>query len=260
MSMVYVASFSGGKDSTAMVLELIDKKYPLDEVVFFDTGWEFPQMYRHVEKIKTIVEDAGIKFTTLHPKESFDYLLFDKPVKRRNGESQVGNLWCGYKGMRWGTNVKTRTIDNFFKNIPNRIQYVGIACDEPHRLSKDRSINMVFPLNEWGWTEKDCLDYCYNRGYDWEGLYEQLDRVSCRFCALKNLKELRNMYYNMPEVWAELKEYQTKVPRPFKGEGKSVPDLEVRFELEKEFEAQGKSIRNREFFNELKKRLDGVNA
>ena len=42
---------------------------------------------------------------------------------------------------------------------------------------------------------------------------------------------------------------------PYKGEGKSVFDLEVRFELEKEFEAQGKSIRSREFFNELKKRL-----
>ena len=41
----HVASFSGGKDSTAMVLRLIEEDWPLDEIVFFDTGWEFPQMY-----------------------------------------------------------------------------------------------------------------------------------------------------------------------------------------------------------------------
>ncbi|GAI98610.1 unnamed protein product, partial [marine sediment metagenome] len=40
--MKYIASFSGGKDSTAMLLRLIKEGWPLDEVVFFDTGWEFP--------------------------------------------------------------------------------------------------------------------------------------------------------------------------------------------------------------------------
>lgn len=42
MSERHVASFSGGKDSTAMVLRLIEEGTPLDEIVFFDTGWEFP--------------------------------------------------------------------------------------------------------------------------------------------------------------------------------------------------------------------------
>ena len=90
---------------------------------------------------------------------------------------------------------------------------------------------------------------------DWEGLYEDLDRVSCKFCALKNLREIRNIYWKMPDVWNELRDYQTRTYFPYKGDGKSVFDLEVRFELEREFECQGKSIRNREFFDELKKRL-----
>lgn len=37
----YIASVSFGKDSLAMLLMLIEKRYKLDEVVFYDTGMEF---------------------------------------------------------------------------------------------------------------------------------------------------------------------------------------------------------------------------
>lgn len=33
--MKHILSFSGGKDSTYLLLELIRRNYPLDEVVFF---------------------------------------------------------------------------------------------------------------------------------------------------------------------------------------------------------------------------------
>lgn len=39
--MKHIASISFGKDSLAMLLMLIEKEYPLDEAVFFDTGMEF---------------------------------------------------------------------------------------------------------------------------------------------------------------------------------------------------------------------------
>lgn len=39
------ASVSFGKDSLAMLFMLIEKGYPLDEVVFYDTGMEFQAIY-----------------------------------------------------------------------------------------------------------------------------------------------------------------------------------------------------------------------
>ena len=39
-----VVSLSGGKDSTAMLLMLLERGEPVADVVFFDTGWEFPEM------------------------------------------------------------------------------------------------------------------------------------------------------------------------------------------------------------------------
>lgn len=250
-----IVSFSGGKDSTWMLLEMIRRGERIDEVVFFDTGWEFPQMLRHVAKIQRLVEDNDIIFTTLRPEKSFDYLMFEQPVRCRDGSTKNGYSWCGLKGCRWGTTYKLQVIDNYFKSEPDHIQCVGIAVDEVERLEKDRKGNKRFPLAEWGITEADCLSGCYTLGYDWDGLYEDLDRVSCKFCGLKNLKELRNIYFKMPDVWGELRDYQSRTDMPYKGDGKSIFDLEVRFNLEKEFEAHGRSIRNREFYDELKKRL-----
>ncbi len=40
----HIASVSWGKDSLAMLL-LIEKGWPLNEVVFYDTGMEFQAIY-----------------------------------------------------------------------------------------------------------------------------------------------------------------------------------------------------------------------
>ena len=58
--MKYIASLSGGKDSTAMVLNLLEKNYPLDEIIYCDTGKEFTQMYEHLEKLHDEFEDMQI--------------------------------------------------------------------------------------------------------------------------------------------------------------------------------------------------------
>ena len=246
-----VVSFSGGKDSTWMLLEMIRRGEHIDEVVFFDTGWEFPQMLAHVEKVKRVVEEHGITFTTLHPDRPFDYWMFERDV---NGD-HYGYSWCGLKGCRWGTKIKTSTIDKYFKSEPKHIQCVGIAADEISRIKNDPGKR--YPLAEYGITEAECLAGCYANGYDWGGLYEQLDRVSCKFCGLKNLKELRNIYWSMPEVWQELRDYQSRTYLPYRSDGCSVFDLEKRFELEKQFITEGKSIRNREFHEHLRNLLGG---
>lgn len=242
-------SFSGGKDSTALLLVLIRLGWRIDEVVFFDTGWEFPQMYRHIELVKNLCISHGIKFTTLRPETNFDYLMFDKPVKEKGGGTHNGYSWCGARCVRWGTTEKTKSLDAYNAEA---ITYIGIAADETERLEKERAENKRFPLAELGITERQCLEICYAAGYRWEGLYELLDRVSCKCCAAKNLKELRNMYFKMPEVWQDLRERQKKTNRPFKGPGQSVFQLEKRFELEKLWEAEGLNTRGKAFYQKLK--------
>ena len=258
----YVVSFSGGKDSTAMLLRLLELQQQIDEVVCCDTYKEFPQMYEHIERIRKVVEDKGVKFTMLKHKWTFDYWMFEYEPKRRNPEKFFAMYGADAKGKSWATSrarwctgeLKIKLMDRYFRELREQytvINYVGIAADELNRLARENQKNSSHPLVEWGWTEKDCLEYCYSLGYDWGGLYEIFSRVSCWCCPLQPLSELRKLRTHFPELWAELIDMDNRTWMDFK-EGYSVADLDKRFAFEEQRIAEGKSIRNREFFAALK--------
>lgn len=233
--MKYIASVSFGKDSLAMLILLINRKEILDEVIFYDTGMEFESIYKIRTKIKQILYKEGIKYTELRPAEPFEYMMFEKPVKGRNGNIHFGYSWCGGR-CRWGTSMKTTAITKYLKENygDNYIEYVGIAYDERHRIKDDK--NKSYPLVDLQITEKECLQLCHDYGYDWieDGipLYSILDRVSCWCCANKNLKELRNYFKYLPTYWNKLKKLQSKTERPMKYNKYSVFDLEEKFKGE----------------------------
>lgn len=233
----YVASVSFGKDSLAMLLMLLEKEYPLDEVVFYDTGMEFPCVYEIKNEIKTILQDKNIKFTELKPDLDFEYKMFEKEVKKKDGSIGKGYGWCGGK-CRWGTKDKVLRIRKHLKySCPyGRYEYVGIAADEIHRIDKKQNEGKLMPLVEWGMTEKDCLEYCHSKGYYWNHngieLYDVLKRVSCWCCANKNLKELRAYYDFFPEYWEKLKVMQDKTELPFYNNKETIFDIEKRFTKE----------------------------
>lgn len=259
-----VASFSGGKDSTAMLLRLIETGVHLDEVVCCDTYKEFPAMYRHIERVKQIVEDAGIKFTHLRNEKSFDYLMFEQEVERKseNLKGLRGYSWAGSRS-RWCTSkLKTEVIGRHLSELKRKyevIQYIGIAADEQYRLEREnnKNENHVHPLVEWGWDEAQALQYCYSRGFDWEGLYELFGRVSCWCCPLQSLDELRKLRKHFPDLWSELRDMDRRTWRKFRADY-SAEDLEIRFQLEDELQAQGKPVngRSKEFRAVLKERLE----
>lgn len=214
----YIASCSFGKDSLAMVLLIIEKKMPLDEVVFYDTGMEFQAIYDMRDKLLPVLEANGIKYTELEPEEPFLYTMLERPCKSKQKGEHNGYGWCG--GVcRWGTTAKQKALDKYAER-KDAIVYVGIAFDEPERLEKEIKPYKSHPLFEMGMKEKDCLQYCHNKGFYWqEGqveLYNILDRVSCWCCCNKNKKELYNIWKYLPRYWQKLKELQVKLDRPMK--------------------------------------------
>lgn len=214
-----------------MLLKLLEEKQPLDEVIFYDTGMEFQAIYNIRDKIKVLLEQKGIQYTELYPVHTMEYDMFQRPVQCRNGETKYGYSWCG-GFCRWGTAMKLQTISKYIRKYKEVCEYVGIAFDEPDRLARERNGNKVFPLTWYGMTEAMCLQYCYDKGFNWleDGveLYSILDRVSCWCCANKNLKELKNYYLYLPKYWSKLKDFQSRTDRPFKSKY-TIFDLEERF-------------------------------
>lgn len=250
-------SFSGGKDSTAMLLRMIEIGEHIDEVICCDTGKEFPAMYKHIKKVQKVVEDNNIKFTMLRSERTFDYLMFEhkvnckNPKYHNNGYGWAGNMsrWCTSK-------LKTDIVNSYLKQLNEKcdvIHNVGIAFDEQYRLSREnnKKQNQRHPLVEWGWTEQQCLNYCYDKGFNWDGLYEKFRRVSCWCCPLQPLSSLRVLWRDFPELWEELKDMDRRTWQKFRADY-SVEELDKRFAFEEERQRQGLSITNRDFYKELK--------
>lgn len=261
----HVAMLSGGKDSTAVVLRMIELGYHLDEVISCDTTMEFPAMLRHVEKIKKVVEGAGIKFTTLRAEKNFEYYLSEVDVPNRKPTSKhfgvPGYGWPSFK-IRWCTkHLKLELISNYLKELREKyevIQYIGIAADEDYRMERANNQDPTHrhPLRDWGWTEADAMQYCRVKGYDWEGLYDVFHRVSCWCCPLQQYAELRNLRRHFPDLWQELLRLDRTQWQSF-AHGRSVADLDRRFALEDALTAAGHSIKNKAFFADLKRHLAG---
>lgn len=149
---LHVVSFSGGKDSTAMLLRMIEEKWPIDMILFCDTGLEFPELMDHVKKVE---EYIGMNITVLKNPRGFMYWAteHERVIKSTKipglnpGDHAFGYAWPSMFS-RWCTKeLKTNVIDRFIRDLKKKyeiIQYVGIAADEPER---EREILCILSFN-----------------------------------------------------------------------------------------------------------------
>lgn len=207
----HAVSLSGGKDSTAMLLLMIECGMPIDLVLSADTGMEFPEMYEHLAKVdEHLYRERGLHITTLRHPHGFEWLMFEEPkqkpscIARRNtyGVPLFGNGWPGIR-VRWCTGqLKTHLLSkevNRLKGEYKALHYIGIAADEPKRIKDEQ-----YPLVEWGIDEAHALQICYDRGFDFGGLYRIYNRASCWCCPFQRIGELKKLRLHHPELWAHL--------------------------------------------------------
>lgn len=262
-----LVSFSGGKDSTAMLLGMLERNMPIDCILFCDTGLEFPQMYEHIDKVE---RDIGRPITRLKPDRDFEYYMFEHEVHRGTASTAVAKYGAGIHGYGWAgprmrwctTKLKDKPRENFLAPLRKQycvIEYVGIAADETYRLERERNkqADHSHPLVDWNMTEADCLAYCKKHGYDWGGLYEHFNRVSCWCCPLQSLDDLRNLRKYHPDLWKQLGEWDKRTWRDYRA-GWSVAQLETRFAFEDERIKAGLPVKGGDFFNALRGRMEAV--
>jgi len=219
-----IVNFSGGKDSTAMLLMMVEKGISIDRIVCVDTTKEFPSMYTHIKKVQKIcpVEIEIIRI-------DFDY-WFGKHVKTRGkNKGKVGYGFPDFRN-RWCTALKRDAIKRLLKTCDSTIQFHGIAYDEKERCNNNKGRDINYPLVEWGVTEKQALEYCYEKGFDWGGLYEKFNRVSCWCCPLSRIGELRVLYNDFPELWNKLELMDKLSFRKFRNDY-SIDDLNKKFNI-----------------------------
>ena len=186
-----IVSFSGGKDSTAMLHLLIEAGIAIDKVVYFETEWDFPQMEAHLE---LVTKNTGLPIIKVRYYRHFNELL------ARYGWPKSAGGWC--------TACKHDSCLKYIRGIKgDKTEYIGFSADEIKRTKTGWMLNrkwpVRFPLIELGMGESDSLNYCKELGYHWDGLYDVFSRVSC-FCCPKGGKTKRRLIKeNFPELEKE---------------------------------------------------------
>ena len=180
-----IISLSGGKDSTAMLLMMIEKKIKIDHIVFFDTSWDFPEMIKHIDKLEKYI---GREIMRLKSRKSFEKLF------AKWGFPSLKGKWCMAE--------KRDSINKFCRKHKPCTQWIGFSYDEAKRIKK--TIGYCYPLVDWKVTEEDALKYCLGKGFDWDGLYELYKRLSCWNCPLQSLNDLKALWRYFPDYWKKL--------------------------------------------------------
>ena len=158
-------------------------------------------MYKHLDKLK---QSVNIPIVRLTPKHNFFILL----------------LKYGWPHMhlRWCTGEKKDILQLYAKS-QNAINLIGFAADEKHRVNDKfvKRANAIFPLIEWGVTEKDALAYCLSKGFSWGGLYNHFSRVSCFCCPFKKIGDYRKIRKHYPELWRQMLAFDRLLVSPNRG-------------------------------------------
>ena len=213
--MKHIISFSGGKDSTAMLLRMIELNYPIDILIFADTTLEFPEMYDWIDKIESLIKHKIVKVKCKH---TFDDWFYGVPKRGKAGERGLirGFPLTAYPCW-WSRDGKVKPMEKEY-GTGNTI-YIGIALDEKKRADAKRykkGDNIYkFPLIDWSWTEKDCIKYLEQRGLN-HPLNGKFKRTGCWLCPKQSKESLKNLYIHYPDLWKKLKKYEEDSPFGFK--------------------------------------------
>lgn len=160
---MYVASWSGGKDSTATIILAHEKGEPLDLIIFSevmfdkDTSGELPEHIEFVHKCKAEFESWGYPVKILRSDKTYMDCFMHKLVRgKRIGMTQGFPMQGKCLINR---DCKLKPIRKFNKENPDAIHYVGIAIDEPKRLERlnDKTVSL---LAKYNMTEADAYDLC----------------------------------------------------------------------------------------------------
>lgn len=241
----YISMLSGGQDSSAMTLRALELGYPVDYIVFCDTGLEFEEMYKYIEELSTMIKRKyGITVTTIHPRKTFkDWYLGE--VTSGDMEGQIRGVPLISAPCYWRRESKDYAFKDFIKReeIAEYKTYVGYVFREVTRWKDAWKFNSLTPLVEWKWNENEVKKYLRDNEAE-NRLYQHFSRTGCAICP-KQGGAFYNVYRHYNKYWEQAKQIEQEIntERRKRGE-KQRPSFHVsKFteEMEEDFKRKDKS-------------------
>jgi hypothetical protein len=210
-------AISGGKDSTAMALRLVEVEPDDYTFLITPTGRELPPMEEHWRKLE---ERLGKPLCRVPAPSLLDL------IKRYQALPNWRMRWCTRQ-------IKIEPFMAYVANHLPAISYVGIRADEAQRggtLWTEDEVVQDFPLVRWGWgidkvkrylVEQDCVPPA---------------RTDCDICFFQRLIEWYELWRDYPELYQEATVLELWTGHTFRSPSRdtwpaSLAELAVRFEM-----------------------------
>lgn len=205
--MKYIASWSGGKDSTAQIILAHEKNIKIDYIIFSEVMFdknisgELPEHIEFIKKNIPIFEVWGYPVKILHSNKTYLDLFYHMPTRGKRANTGLRSGFPMAGKCQINRECKINPINNFLKTIDeNYIQYIGIAVDEPKRLQRLDN-NKISLLSKYNYTEKMAYELCkkYNL---LSPIYDFAPRGGgCWFCPNARDCELKYLRKNHRDLW-----------------------------------------------------------
>ncbi len=209
---VYISMLSGGQDSTAMTLKMLENGYPIDYIVFCDTTLEHDEMYEYIDKLDAFFQRKyGKHITKLLPRLTFDEYIFKPRTKgdyigKTRGTPSVVDMCF------WRKEAKQATFERWAKKegiFGEYIQYNGFVFGENTRLTNAPDY-VVAPLQDLGWNENDVSNYLKENHME-NKLYQHFSRTGCAVCPKNKIEDKYMLYKHYPKHWEYMKVTEQKL-------------------------------------------------
>lgn len=192
--MNHIVALSGGKDSTAMALRLMEVEPRDYQFCITPTGRELPAMEDHWKRLECLLGKPIIRI----PGPKLDELI-------------IKQLTVPNHRMRFCTRmVKIEPFQRYAASVAPATCYVGIRADESEARAGTnhtgiKGVVQDCPLDRWGWEYSDVQDYLRKRAILIPA------RTDCDYCYHQQIAEWWNLWHdNLPRfIEAEWLEYLT---------------------------------------------------
>ena len=168
--MKYIASWSGGKDSTASIILAHEHNEPLDLIIFSEVMFDkniSGELPEHIDFIKhraiPIFKSWGYEVKILHSDKTYMDCFHHRTVRGKSIGMKKGFVMSGHCDVQ--RDCKLRPIKRFWNGKEDFTQYIGIAIDEPVRMERIVNAgNKISLLEKYGYTEQMAFNLCEKYG------------------------------------------------------------------------------------------------
>ena len=214
----HIVALSGGKDSTAMALALMEQEPRDYTFVCTPTGNEPDTLFAHWRRLGVLLGKPIVPVMSG---------TLGSLIKRQNALPNWRQRWC--------TRIlKIEPYAAFLARLDGDVvSYVGLRADEEEREGGDYldipGVKMDFPLRRWGWGLEEVLTYLEMRQV------RIPKRTDCKVCFYQRLIEWHELWRDDKDGWAEGEAWEELTGHTFRSPGRdswpaAMKDLRVRFE------------------------------